>query len=54
MDEEEGGSKTMSLSLNLVRIICGSCVLHLVAIVCLEVCSKLRLLGRWLGGLYGK
>ena len=40
----------MSLSLNLVRIICGSCVLNLVAIVCLEVCSKLRLSGGWLGG----
>ena len=37
----------MSLSLNLVRIICGSCVLNLVAIVCLEVCSKLRLSGGW-------
>ena len=42
-----GGSNTMSLSLYLVRIICGSCVLNLVAIVSLEVCSKLRLSGGW-------
>ena len=49
-----GGSNTMSLSLYLVRIICGSCVLNLVAIVCLEVCSKLRLSGGWVAGLYGK
>ena len=47
MDEEgKGGSNTMSLSLNLVRIICGSCVLHLVAIVNLlrrlSLCSLLK------------
>ena len=40
----------MSLSLYLVGIICGSCVLNLVAIVSLEVCSNLRLSGGWVAG----